>query len=604
MPTGGLAAWLVPLLWNTVASVALNVVSSMLFRPKKSGSPTYGVGAMQTQTDSSMVMPIIYGRVKCAGNNLWQSGTGDTVQRIVGFGVGKNKGVSGVCFNNLLAQTGPFLALQNTKYADATVAVVDGGPTGGDKTLQLHANGVTIEILLQDENDYKNGYNDYSAYISKLIQYLKGVNGYPTEVQAAGWVVTDDVSVDNAPQDMLLQTVTAAYAAPVSLSVEGLPGCSYTAYMGDGEQEIDSRVPGDTQREKALQVGGLKYDAYLALTIHGSDKLSGSPNVTAIWEGRIVRIYTSATLYYEAYTDNPAWCILDFYMSPDGFGIPAAECDIDSFIEAAAYAQPADGKRRWGLNLILDTKKKRQDWIVDMFVCCRAYPTYHQGKHGILVDKAEDVKQIFTVAQDEEIELYWQELSEDVERLYLKYIDPDYEWQSVSAPASMPSFRRPGSPLDKTVEVNGITNFVQASQLSWFYLNQAQTCPGWIRYKTNRKALNRTIGDVVGIRDPITQLAESGLDYKRYRIMTMTEQDGAGIELVCREYNPNLYGDTMGSVAGVVNVTKRDQLNRTPPVITGVDCWTNTDDEILVEHDPSGITGFKEYRYYVEELEA
>lgn len=181
------------------------------------------------------------------------------------------------------------------------------------------------------------------------------------------------------------------------------------------------------------------------------------------------------------------------------------------------------------------------------------------------MDKAEAVSQIFTVAADEEIELYWQDLNDDIERLYLKYIDPDYEWQSVAAPAAMSTFRRPTSPVDKTIEINGVTNFPQASELAWFYLNQAQTCPGWIRYKTNRKALNRTVGDVVGVFDPITQLKEPDLEYKRYRIMSMTEQQGSGIELVMREYNPNLYGDTRGSVAPIVSISRLND----PAVETG-----------------------------------
>lgn len=566
MPAPVAWSWLAKVGWGIVVSVAMSVAQSVLFRPKQpNNSPTYGVGAMQTQTNSSMVMPIIYGRVKCAGNNLWQSGTGETVQRLVGFGVGQNNSVSGVCFNNRLAQAGPVFKLRNLLYADATIAVVDGGPTGGDKILRLYANGSTIEIILQDEIDVDNGSPDYQGSIGKLIQYLKGI-GYTNGIKAAGWVVSDDVSTDDYPQDITSFSVTAAYSSAVTLSMsKGLPGCSYTAYMGDGEQAIDSRVTGDTQRDKALQVGGMKYDAYLALTIKGSDKLNGSPNVTAIWEGRIVRIYSKINTYSEAYTDNPAWCILDFCMSPDGCGIPEAEMDIQSFIDAAAYAQPIDGSRRWSLNLILDNRKKRQDWLIDMLLCCRAYPTYHRGMHGILVDKAETVSQVFTVQSDEEIELYWQDLSEDVERLFLKYIDPDYEWQSVTAPASMGAFRRPGSPLDKTIEINGVTNFNQASELAWFYLNQAQTCPGWIRYKTNRKALNRTIGDVVGVFDPITQLKEPGLDYKRYRIMSMTEQQGAGIEMVMREYNPNVYGDTRGSVAPVVSVTSL----KNPTIKTG-----------------------------------
>ena len=40
-----------------------------------------------------------------------------------------------------------------------------------------------------------------------------------------------------------------------------------------------------------------------------------------------------------------------------------------------------------------------------------------------------------------------------------------------------------------------------------------------------------------------------------------------------------------------------------PPMITGVEAYTNIDNEILIEHDPSDYGFFKEYRYYVEEVE-
>lgn len=682
----GLDVAVVAIIQGIVVSVAVNLILGALFKQKKDdSSPTYGIGAMQTQTNSNMVMPIIYGKVKCAGNNIWQSNTQvnkksaekETVDRLVGFGVGQYNRVYGVCLNNKLCSTGPVFSLHNTKYSDATASIISGGPTPEDKTLRLYANGVTTDIYLQDEADYDNGSYDYNCYIGKLIQYIKGVAGYPKTLVEQGWVVTNDVPVDTAPcklneaciavynsfevrinsdytvtrisdqtyigvastQDLNIRTYSSgeggesavvgtvtsntvdnntiftsnsevtkssinAYNSPVTFNVNGLEGCSYTAYMGDGEQEIDNRVPGETQRDKALKVGGLKYDAYLAITIHSSDELGSSPNVTAIWEGRRVRVYTSPTSYTIQYTNNPAWCIVDFYMSPDGLGMDVSEIDIPSFIEAANYAQPGDGSRHWGLDLILDTKKKKQEWRAEMFLCCRAYPTYANGKHGILVEKPAATSQIFTVQPDEEFELYWSELSEDVERLFLKYIDPDYEWQTVMAPAAMPvsTFRRPTAPLDKTVEIRGITNFIHASQISWFYLNQAQTTSGWARYKTNRKALNCTIGDVIGIRDPITKIKEEGLDYKRYRILNITETQGSGIELVMREYNEHLYSDTMGSVEGIYQTGSYTPGNRVPPAITNINCYTNIYDEILVEHDVSTLASFVSYKYYYEKV--
>ena len=92
-------------------------------------------------------------------------------------------------------------------------------------------------------------------------------------------------------------------------------GVSYNYYYGDGVQEIDSRVIGDTQEDKAMLVGGLKYLAYIALQAKANENLSSSFNVTCLVDGSIVKIYENAndlTQYREEWTDNPAWCVLDF----------------------------------------------------------------------------------------------------------------------------------------------------------------------------------------------------------------------------------------------------------------------------------------------------
>lgn len=447
--------------WKAAVSYAVSAITNKLLGPKqKTQSPTYEFGTLQTQTNNNTVQPIIYGRVKCAGNNIWQSGSGQTVQRIVSFGVGKNNGVS-------------------------------------------------------------------------------------------------DVKLDDK-------------------AIGGLSGCSYTAYMGDGVQDIDSRVTGATQADKARLVGGMKYDSYLALTLQSSDKLSGNPNVTAVWEGRIVRVYTTPSAYTEAWSDNPAWCVLDFMTSYDGCGMAESELDIQSFITAAAYCDElVNGRKRFTLNIILDEKKSRQDWLHDLLSVCRGYFTYQRGKHGILIDKPESVSQIFTVKKTEEIELWWSELSEEYERIIIKYPDPEYEWQLVGAAATIaPPFRR-SKPNEKTIDVYGVTNFQQASQLSWFHLNQERTCKLWARYKTNRKALNRSVGEVIGIKDPIMQLTEAGLEYKRFRIMSMTEPQDGTIEMVLREYNEELYTDAMGSVAPTVNVTTLSDPYDAPPDVSAYYVYQN-----------------------------
>ena len=538
------------ILGKIALSVAVNAVTSKIFGQKKaSSSPTYSIGTLQTQCNSNLVMPIIYGTVKTAGNSLWQNGSGETVNRLVGFGLGKNAGVSDVRIDDVDITT-----LSGCSY---TAYMGDGEQE--------------IDARVDKETVTTYEYND----------------SVPAGMQTGEtWTLGD-------------KTWTAYYDANTA-TIRGR--------RNTGTKE--NKLP--TQEEKAKIVGGLKYDAYLALTIKASDKISSNPNITAVWKGRIVRIYTAPGTYHEAWSNN-VWCLLDFMMSPDGCNISEEKIDIQSFINAAAYAQPADGKRFWACNLILDEKKSRQDWLNEMLLCFRAFRTYQNGIHGILIDKAEPVSQVFIVKPTESIQIDWQTLSNDYERLIVKYIDPNYEWQKVGAQATLIApFRDAtygaggevvsnGRPRTKTVEINGITNFKQASQLSWFYLNQAQTCQEFITYTCNKRALNRTVGDVIGIFDPITKRTEIGLAYKRYRILAMTEPQGMEIQIYCQEYNEAIYGDTMGSVEPVTNIS--GVSSNYVPRITNVIAYTNADNEILITHDPSNQFNFREYRYYIEEVE-
>lgn len=451
---------------NTINAVALNIVTQKLFGKKvRSQSPTYSFGALSTQCDNTLPLPMVYGRVKMAGNIIWSSGEGETQHLLVGFGLGPIKGFS-------------------------------------------------------------------------------------------------DVRLNDIP-------------------IEELPGCNYTPYLGDGEQAVDPRVgsiviSGDwanmpfisqvllqwlisqgyfsnvkTEAERAEIVGGLKYDAYLAITAKASEKLSGNINVTAIVEGRIVRIYSDPETYTEAWSDNPAWCTLDFEMSDNGCGMEESNVDIQQYVNAAVFCDEMVGDRkRFTLNLTLDEQKSRQDWLMDMLFCYRAYPTYQRGKHGIFVEKPEPVSQVFNIQPDEEISFSWSELGEEIERLRLTYIDPDYEWVKVEARAEAAGFRG-RLPVEKAVEAYGITNFPQASRMAWFYQNLYTTCKQSMTYRTNRRALNRTIGDRIQTNDPIMEL-----ESKDWRILSMTETQDGKIEMTCREYNEALYTDAMGSVAPTINVTK------------------------------------------------
>lgn len=338
-------------------------------------------------------------------------------------------------------------------------------------------------------------------------------------------------------------------------------GVSYNTYVGDGEQLIDGRVDGTTNSQRAQKVGGLKYDAYVALEAKANDNLSGSFNVTAVIDGKIVKCYTSETEYTEEWSNNPAWCVLDFLTCYNGVGLDIDEIDIPSFLEAAKFYDDKD----YTLNICLDETQSRLDWVSNMLNCCRSSLVYKNGKYSLFVEKEDEVAQSFDPDSINNLELWWSPMEEIPDRIYVQFIDPDNEWVKVNAQAEAPNPLRK-QPRIETYELYGVTNFDQASRLAWFYLNQAITCKMYVRFSTDRRALNRTVGDVISLTDYITEFQD-----KQFRIIKIADKQDGGIELTCREYNPSIYSEEKGATEPVINNSTLADPTEPPPAVVYLD---------------------------------
>ncbi|HSA06137.1 MAG TPA: phage tail protein [Candidatus Gastranaerophilales bacterium] len=359
------------------------------------------------------------------------------------------------------------------------------------------------------------------------------------------------------------------------LDITTLSGCSYTAYYGNGTQNIDSRVPGATQAIKAEKVGGLKYDAYLAITAQASKNLSSSGfNVTCIVEGKKIRVYTNTETYTTTYSSNPAWCILDFLACYNGTGLSYSEIDIQSFINAASYcSEQVDGQDRFKLNIVLDAKLSRLDWLNAMLLVCRGYIVYQSGKIYLKIDQSGSGVQSFDssniIAGSEKFWTTPRENKYDIVKV--QFIDPNNEYARVYAVAELSDYGNE-QPIVKTVEALGITNFKQASRLAWFYLNEATTTNKFITFSTTKEGLDRTIGDIISVSSSVM-----GYTNKIFRIISMSEVQEGQIELTCKEYNANLYDDTQGSVAPSIDIIDGTNIFNTAVTDVTVQGDTNTD---------------------------
>lgn len=482
-------------------------------------SPVYNFGPLETTASNALCIPVIYGQIKAAGNKIWQSSGITSFSAVVAFGEGQVNGISNIALND-----------------------------------------------------------------------------YP---------------------------------------ISSLTGCSYSAYVGDGIQQIDSRVTGLTQADKAALVGGLKYTAYIALTATLSNKVANNYiNVTADIQGKLIKVYTDVSTYTTKYSNNPAWCILDFLTCYNGCGLSVDDLDIQSFINAAIYCDAkinplnATGKvscnanantvtgtgtkftteikvgdqitinsvnkivttinsdtsltvdsnystslsnqtmvvsdTRYTINLILDERKSRRDWLNSMLTTCRGYLMYNaEHKLSLVIEQDDEPIQDFT--PDNIIsgsEYFWTTpKNQRCDIVKIRYIYPTEQCARVFAVAEADTFLS-DPPIIQEIEAFGVTNFKQASRLAWFYLNQANNCNKFISFKTTQIALNRMVGDVITITSTFL-----GYEKKKMRIVQLAEAQNGQIQIICRENNGAENATLTTSLTGANNnllytsVAKTDTAN-------------------------------------------
>ena len=402
------------------------------------------------------------------------------------------------------------------------------------------------------------------------------------QVKVAGNLIYSRLSSDKktiykviALSDGEISAINDLKLDDIDINSSKFEGVSYDKYYGDGKQNIDSRVTGGDEETKAEAVGGLKYLAYVAMQAKANENLNGSFNFTCIVDGVKVKQYKNAEDlddYDYSYSNNPAWCVLDFMTRYNGCGMSLDEIDVQSFIDGAKFYE----EKNYTLNLCLDEQRSRLEWINYMLNCCRSLLVYRAGKYSLFVEKADEVVQKFTPENIKSgLSISFSPLQEVPDIYRVTYVDPNNEWVKVNAEASLsPDSYIRKQPLVETLELYGVTNFDQASRLAWFYLNQALTCQTYIEFETDRRALNRTVGDVIAVTDYVTEYQE-----KKFRIQKIEDTQDGSIKLTCREYNEDIYSEQRGAANPVINITGLSDPQESPPEIVYI---SNTQEYYLL----------------------
>jgi len=363
-----------------VGFMAGSTIGAGLLTPKhqkttSSASPTYGFGSLQTQSSNQLCIPIVYGRVKLAGNVIWQlidTSDSSILYKVIAFADGEINQFTDVKINDIainasvagsstnLITNGSFeIDLTGwTTSSDITASKSNTWSTVGSYSMKLEATSVNggyvyNTITVKANTKYKIAFNIYRKEYGASKFSSANAHLQLNILSGSDSVYTSDVS--NAKNNIFYDTETqfyefeintlnstsltikytfslASFVQPpiffidnVSLieigSSNELSGCSYTQYIGTTDQLIDNRVTGATQADKSLFVGGLKNTAYLGVTAKASEKVNSNYTITTYAEGSKLRVYSTTTYYTVAYSNNPIWCLLDFLCRYNGCGL-------------------------------------------------------------------------------------------------------------------------------------------------------------------------------------------------------------------------------------------------------------------------------------------
>src|SRR5690554_1558434 len=296
--------------------------------------------------------------------------------------------------------------------------------------------------------------------------------------------------------------------------------------------------------------------AYISTELTAEENLQGSPTITSIVEGRIVKVWNGST-WVEQYSTNPAWCLYDFLTNKRyGLGIDEQFIDLDSFISVAEDCDQLvpDGQggqeKRFQLDYVIDAKKSSLDYLREMLATFGAYLLYSQGELRLKLDGPETPVQHFNMDNIIANSFSYSKSSrkEIYNRVTVQYIDPEEHWEKIGAQYSLDSDIKKRGVNMIEIPLLGITRFSQAGRMARFYQKKSWFCNTFCQFSVGIGALECEVGDVITVTHDVP-----GWVGKEFRILEIHEHENDEMTLICQEYNIAVYSDD-----GVVRQVKKD----------------------------------------------
>jgi len=335
-----------------------------------------------------------------------------------------------------------------------------------------------------------------------------------------------------------------------------LSGCSYTAYLGTSSQSVDSRF--------SSAVYGLRYLAYIAITLKASDQLKGG-NPTITCEAQGVKVSTwngSSWTVTKTFSRNPVACLRDLLTnSRYGGGLSEASIDAASWGSAYEYCNEtleditgASTEVRAYLDYVVDGKRPILDAINSILATFNGFLVFSGSKIKLKIEKSESVSQAFNMSNIVKGSFTYLKISKDSlpNRVKVQYIDPVYNYTKIFAQADDPVDQENRRALQlgedivtQEVSLLGITRYSQAARQAKIFLHFAQACSTYCTFSVSSDSLAIEVGDVAYVTHDVPRWT-----LKKFRVLSIEATKDDNLKLSCRAYDSSIYdGYASGGIA-------------------------------------------------------
>ena len=286
---------------------------------------------------------------------------------------------------------------------------------------------------------------------------------------------------------------------------------------------------------------------------------NGIPRIKVKVKGKKITTYNSSLVEQTpSFSNNPAWCILDYLTNERyGKGLATTDIDLQSFYDASVVCNtqvtPYSGGSNiqiFDTNYALDTGRKIIENLREMIKGCRGYLPYTQGKYKLIIETTGTAS--ITLTEDNILDGYVlssPEKNSRFNRVIASFVNKskDYQIDQTQWPprndSGLPSedqFLNMKSEdgnvlLEFKAEFPTITSVYQAQEMAEIILRRSRQALA-LQLTADFNAYDLAIGDIVNITH-----ASLGFSSKPFRVLAITFNEEYTIDLNLIEHSDSIY---------------------------------------------------------------